>query len=292
MEQHNIDQRSPEWFAARRGRITASSVGAILGNAPFATRADVMRRMVREWHGAEPEFTGNIATEYGNNNEAGALVEYTMETANKVQAVGFITAEDWAGASPDGFIGEDGGLEVKCPFGLRKDESPQFKTILEQPHYHDQVQFSLWVTGRKFWHFFQWHPNATNLECVLPCKEWQAENLPKLRQFYAEYLHERMTPDEYLLPKRVEIDTIAAAKMVAEWDQLTEAIERAQERRSDLLADIVQMAGNKDAMFGGRKLTKTTRAGAVSYAKALKAIAPNADLEPYRGKPSEYWGLK
>lgn len=288
-----MEQRSNDWFAARRGLITASSVGAILGNAPYATRADVMRRMVREWHGAEQEFTGNIATEYGTRNEAGAITEYTMETANRVEPVGFVTREDWAGCSPDGFINDDGGLEVKCPFGLRNEANPQFKTLADQPHYYDQVQFSLWVTGRKYWHFYQWTPSGhSKLECVLPDVVWQAVALPALRQFYAEYLAERETPDAHLAPKRVEIDTPVAHKIVAEYDQLSEAIENAEARKKELLADMVRMAGEKDAIFAGRKLTKTEKAGAISYAKAIKELLPNADLEKWRGKPSIYWGLK
>lgn len=288
-----MEQRSNDWFAARRGLITASSVGAILGNSPNATRSDLMRRMVREWHGAEQEFTGNIATEYGTRNEAGAITEYTMETANRVEPVGFVTREDWAGCSPDGFINDDGGLEVKCPFGLRNEANPQFKTLADQPHYYDQVQFSLWVTGRKFWHFYQWTPSGhSKLECVLPDVVWQAVALPALRQFYAEYLAERETPDAHLAPKRVEVDTPVAHKIVAEYDQLSEAIENAEARKKELLADMVRMAGEKDAIFAGRKLTKTEKAGAISYAKAIKELLPNADLEKWRGKPSSYWGLK
>jgi putative phage-type endonuclease len=291
-----MEQRSEEWHKARLGLITASSVGAILGNSPNGTRADVMRRMVRDWHGADPEFTGNIATEYGVNNEAGAIVEYTMETANTVQPIGFVTREDWAGCSPDGSIGtgdDEGGLEVKCPFGLRNDVNPQFKTLLDQPHYHDQVQFSLWVTGWKFWHFYQWNPVATKMECVLPDLDWQAKNLPILRQFHAEYLEERETNAAmHLAPKRAEIDTPEAHKIMSEYDQLSEAIENATARKAELLADMVRIAGEKDAIFAGRKLTKTTKAGSVSYAKALAKYAPNADLETFRGKPSSYWGVK
>lgn len=288
-----MEQRSNDWFAARRGLITASSVGAILGNSPNATRSDVMRRMVREWHGAEQEFTGNIATEYGTRNEAGAITEYTMETANRVEHVGFVTREDWAGCSPDGFVNDDGGLEVKCPFGLRNEAKPQFKTLADQPHYYDQVQFSLWVTGRKYWHFYQWTPSGhSKLECVLPDVVWQAVALPALRQFHAEYLAERETPETHLAPKRIEIDTPVAHKIVAEYDQLSEAIENAEARKKELLADMVRMAGEKDAIFAGRKLTKTEKAGAISYAKAIKELLPNADLEKWRGKPSSYWGLK
>jgi len=288
-----MEQRSEEWHKARLGLITASSVGAILGHSPNGTRADVMRRMVRDWHGAEREFTGNIATEYGVNNEAGAVVEYTMETANAVQPIGFVTCEDWAGCSPDGAIGTDGGLEVKCPFGLRKDANPQFKTLADQQHYYDQVQFSLWVTGWKFWHFYQWTPVATKLECVLPDAEWQAKNLPILRQFHAEYLYEREhNADLHLVAKRVEIDTPEAHKIMSEYDQLSEAIENAEARKKELLADMVRMAGEKDAIFAGHKLTKTTKEGAVSYAKAIAELLPNADLRKWRGKPSSYWGVK
>lgn len=282
-------QRSTEWFAARRGRITASMVGAILGVAPYMTRADAMRRMVRDAHGAEPEFTGNIATEYGVRNEAGALAEYQMLTGNKVQASGFIAYEDWAGCSPDGLLGEDGGLEIKCPFSMR-DDAKEFKPLTEQPHYYAQVQFSMVCTGRGRWDFFQWSPKAYTLETALPDAEWQATNMPLLRQFHAEYLAE--PPEQHLAAKRVEVDTPEAVRMVAEWDQLSGAIERAEERKKDLLADMVRIAGDRNAVFGGRNLTKTERAGAVSYAKALAKYAPNADLEPFRGKPSSYWGLK
>ncbi|MEI2685336.1 MAG: hypothetical protein V9G14_02925 [Cypionkella sp.] len=68
-----MEQRSEEWFAERKGRVTASMVGAILGLSPNLSRAGAMRRMVRDAHGAEPEFFGNIATQYGERNEDGAV---------------------------------------------------------------------------------------------------------------------------------------------------------------------------------------------------------------------------
>ena len=110
-----MEQRSPEWYAAREGRVTASEVGAILGLAPYATRNDIMRRKVREHHGAPSEFQGNIATEYGTNHEDGAIIDFQMETGLAVDKVGFITKEDCAGCSPDGLVGDDAGFECKCP---------------------------------------------------------------------------------------------------------------------------------------------------------------------------------
>ena len=66
-----IQQRSPEWFAQRKGKITGSIAGAILGLSPHLTRDAVMRRMVRDWHGAEKEGNQtNVAMEYGTMNES------------------------------------------------------------------------------------------------------------------------------------------------------------------------------------------------------------------------------
>lgn len=277
----------------RKGRITASLVGAILGNSPYMTRDDAMRSMVREYMGAEREFTGNIATDYGNLHEAGAIMEFEMETGLDVAKSGFITFEDWTGCSPDGLPSNGGGLEVKCPFSLRKAEAPvPFKTLAEQPHYRDQVQFSMFVPGLPFWNFYQWAPNGTKLELEYPDQEWQDYSIPRLRQFHTEFLSAIQDPTDHLAPLRVTIDTPAAARMVKEWDDLKEQEERINERKADLLASMVEMAGERNADFGGRKLTLTKREGSISYASAIKALAPGASLEPYRGKPSESWGLR
>lgn len=288
-----MKQRSPEWFEARKGRVTASLVGAILGLSPYMTRADAMRVMVREYLGADREFTGNIATDHGTNNEAGAMIDYRIETTHEVQEIGFVPFEDWAGVSPDGLIGDDGGVEIKCPFSLRSEPAPvPFKSLAEQPHYEAQVQFTLYITGRQWWHFFQWAPNGTKLEVVYPGTDWQAQYIPAIRQFHAEFLHEvEHNAAEYLAPRRVEIDTPEAHKMVAEWDELREQIANAQERQRDLLDSMVSLAGGKDALFAGRKLTCVEREGAVQWAKVAAKYCPDADVSAFRGKASRFWRL-
>lgn len=250
-----------------------------------------MREMVRRYHGAEKEFTGNIATEYGSYNEDGALTDFRLETGMTVEKVGFIEKDDWAGCSPDGLIGDSAGLEIKCPFGKRKDEAPVLKPLLEQPHYYAQVQFSLWVTGRETWYFFQWTPKAYKLEVIDVDLAWQNENLPKLKQFYTEYLDAIKDPSDYLGALRPEIDTPEMAKMLREYDELTEAIDNATDRRKELLREIVERAGSRNALVCGRNLTEVKKDGAISYAKAIKELLPNADLTKWTGKPSSYWKL-
>lgn len=287
-----MEQRSEEWFAARKGRITASSVGAILGLSPHITRDDVMRRMVREAVGAEKEFKGNIATEYGEFNEPGALLDFQLDIGMPVELCGLIAFEDWAGASPDGLIGKNAILEIKCPFGKRKDDKPEFKLLKDQPHYYAQVQFQLLCTDRNLAYFYQWSAKGAMLDMASVDHTWRDENLPKLRQFYAEYLDAVKEPSEYLNPRRVVVDTPEASRMLREWDELTEAIDNATERKKVILADLARIAGQSNAEICGRKLTLVQKDGAVSYAKALAELAPGADLEKWRGQKSSFWQLR
>lgn len=279
---------------ARIGRITASSVGAILGHAPYMDRNDVMRSMIRASLGAEEEFKGNIATEYGKANEANAIMDFEMDAMVKVKPSKFITKEDWAGCSPDGRAEDGLGVEIKCPFKFRKTpvEDVKFQSLIEQPHYYDQVQFSLWVTDWRGWYFAQYAPSCSTYEAVKPDLDWQNENLPKLRQFYSEYLHElENNAEEYLKPKRVEIGTPEAKKMLRECDELKEQIELLTEKMSDILDDLILLSDGRNAEICGRKLTLVQKAGGISYAKAVKELCPDADLEKWRGKPSSYWKL-
>lgn len=292
-----MQQLSDEWFSARIGKLTGSNVGAVLGLNPCKTRQDVIRNMVRETLGAESEFTGNIATRHGQNNEAGAIIDFMIETELDVTPAPFVLLDDgeyWLGASPDGYTSDGGLIEVKAPFSLRNAVKPvPFKTLAEQPHYAAQIQVQLHVTDMPHCWFFQWCPADTRTEKVERDEDWLNSNISALKQFYSEYLHElEHNAAEHLTPKRVTIDTPAAHKMVAEWDELSEAIDNATARKKDLLADMVAMAGEKDAEFAGRKLTLTKRAGSVSYAKAIAELLPDADLEKWRGKAGESWGLR
>ena len=281
-----IEQRTPEWFAIRKGRITGSSVGAILGLSPFSSPDAVMRRMVREYHNAPSEFEGNIATDYGTRNEEGAKREYELETGKIVVESGFHTFEDWLGASPDGFV-DDGLIEIKCPFGLRN--GGEFKTAKEQPHYWAQMQIQMFVTKTKWCDFYQWTPKETKLERVEfdgpLVKQW----LLHLKEFHDDYLFVREHDyQRHLDDLRPELN---ASQLLAEYDDMQKQIEEAEARKKEILTKIVNIAGHKDSIVNGRKLTLVKKEGAISYSKAIKDLLPDADLESYRGKPTEYWML-
>lgn len=288
-----MEQRSEEWFAARKGRVTGSMVGAALGLDPNTSREEAMRRMVRASEGASSEFVGNIATNWGQMHETEAREDFEYHTNYTVRPASFVIHPtlEWLGASPDGYVDNNALLEIKCPFGLRDHAAPvPFKTIEDQPHYHAQMQIQMFVTGCIRCYFWQWTPHGSQLDVVPYDPEWIADNLPKLQAFYQEFLS--ADPDDHTEERRVVIDTPRALQMVAEYENLVDAAARADERRKELLEEIVKMVGGKNAIIGRKKLTKVEKAGSISYASAIKVLAPGADLEKWRGKPSSYWTFK
>ena len=279
----------------RKGRVTGSAAGAILGLSQYQTADDVLRRMVRDYHGAESEFTGNVATEYGSFHESGALFDFIMETGIGAESNSefFIHPDnDWLGATPDGFVGDndDSIIEIKCPYGLRNDVDPAFKTLAEHPHYFAQVQIEMYCTGKSQCYFYQWAPKGTKLEIVQFSQHWIDNNIVELLKFYRLFLFGLNDP-AHLEPKRPIITNQSVIKMADEYDELSEAIERATNRKKEVLAEIVKATGNRDCDIQGRKLTMVEREGAISYAKAIKKYAPDADLDPFKGKPTKYWRL-
>lgn len=154
---HNVLQGSPSWLACRLGRITASEVDALVspegkvrvGEGP---RNYLYKKICEKILGYQQDSGGSFHTEQGQISESLAVPYYTFSTGREVQKIGFCETDDHrCGASPDGFVGEDGGLEVKSP-------SPpvQLRYLMENvlpKDYILQVQFSLWVTKRAYWDF-------------------------------------------------------------------------------------------------------------------------------------------
>lgn len=279
------------FYAARRGRITASSVGGILGVSPTINADGVLRRMVRDTLGAPSEFSGNVATDYGQRKEHAAIQDFMIETGLDVVPCDFVPYNEWLGVTPDGLIGDDTVLEIKCPFKFRAKYPPEFASIMDQPHYYAQVQIQMFCTSRPRAKFYQWAPGGTMLEDVDYDSDWIAGTIPVLIEFYDRYLAALKSPEDHLAPHRCNIDTIYAQKLLTEYDELREGIDNAETRMDDIVMSLVIAAGERDALICGRKLSLVERAGSISYAKALAKYAPDADLEPFRGAPSSSWKL-
>jgi putative phage-type endonuclease len=283
-------QRSPEWFKARKGRVTGSNWGAVLGVNPYRTPENVLRSMVREYHGAESEFTGNVATEWGTAMEETATFAFEMRENKTVTEVGFYPYKDFAGASPDGEVSQFHLIEIKCPWFIRNDKPPVFKTIAQQPYYHAQMQAEMLCTGKQYCYFYQWTPHGDSLEVVDFDLNWISENLPKIKSFHELYLSELDNP-AHLEQKRKAVNTEQAIKLIEEYDQLVEAVSLANERKAQIVVELVETTKGADAVICGRKFTKVVKKGSVSYAKIVKEQLPELDLEQYRSAETKYWRL-
>lgn len=281
-------QLTPEWFEKRKGKITGSSVGAILGLSPYQKPEDVMRRMVRDFHGAENEVKDNIVFQYGRLNEKFALADFEDETFLSVKETGFNVSEqyEWLGASPDGLVGDDAIIEIKCPFSKR--ESSDFKSIKEMPHYYAQVQIELFCTNRKKAYFFQWSKVGNKLETINIDNDWLDENIPLLEEFYQDYLIELMNPChlEPLVKEMTDDD------LINEYNAAVEADRVAKERLASVKKRIFEKANGEKTRISDRLVYPVMRQGAVNYQKIVTEHMPDFDVELYRSKPTQYMVIK
>ncbi|AIM40816.1 exonuclease [Idiomarinaceae phage Phi1M2-2] len=280
-------QRTPEWYEQRKGRITGSKIGAILGLSPFSTPDDVMREMVREYHGADREFKGNIATEYGTENEANAIEDYKMETGNDVEEAPFVVHPDfdWLGASPDGYVGETKLIEIKCPFGKRHDQNDDdFLSAEEQPHYLAQMQYQMFCTGRFECDFYQWSAYASNLETIKFSPEYIAETMPVLEAFYQRYLEERKPENAWRY--------LDGGEIAQRYKMAKAALEAAKAELDEAKDALIEATNGEGGKIGDLNVTKAERKGSIAYAKAVKELLPDADLSKYQGKSTSYWVVR
>jgi putative phage-type endonuclease len=295
-----MEQRSQEWFEQRKNRITGSRVGAILGLSPWQKPADVLRAMVREYRGAPSEFLGSVATDHGNNNEQRAMLAFMRESGLEVEQCGFFAYGELMGASPDGLTDDGGVLELKVPFGLRNEQEAKFKPLSEQLHYSCQVQMEMLAAGRKHAYFAQYvapkgdpfsHdyvPEQISIERVEADPNWLDKHLPTISAFYALYLEELANPD-HLEPLRVVIETPESGRIITELDAVRHRQKADAAREKELLASLIQLADGKDALVHGRKLTHVAGRKSVTYAKALEALAPGADLAKWTSTSKDSW---
>jgi hypothetical protein len=157
-------QGSPEWFAERAGRFTGSRFADVLARSkssgkPLKAYDDLIEQIAAERITLDYEDGVTArALKWGHEVEPFARNAYEMETGLIVQQVGFIVHPqfDFAGASPDGLIGLDGGLEIKCPIS-KTVHLARIRNGMEEDHM-PQVQGAMWVTGRKWWDFISYDP--------------------------------------------------------------------------------------------------------------------------------------
>ena len=160
MKIHQIPQNSPEWLELRKGKLTASKAQAI-ATAGKGLETLCYEIIAAKYSSAEYINYTNDDIERGHLLEEQAREMYELETGNKIELIGFIEADEQSGASPDGLIGEDGLIEIKCP----NDKNYLKNVILGEngidSGYIWQMQMQMYITNRKYCIFLSYNPNFT-----------------------------------------------------------------------------------------------------------------------------------
>ena len=156
----SMPQGSPEWLAARAGKVTASRINDVMAAKTTAAYRDYKAQIVAEILTGVPQESGfvNDYMRWGTEQEKFARAEYEMFCAWTVDEVGLVihpTIEQGA-ASPDGFVSTDGLVEIKCP-----KTSTHLQTLVDkkQPRqYENQMLWQMACTGRQWVDFVSYDP--------------------------------------------------------------------------------------------------------------------------------------
>ena len=165
-------QGSEEWFAARLGKVTASRIADVFASTKSgwgAGRINYEAELIAErLTGQATEGFTNATMQRGSDTEASAASAYEFLRDVEIEQVGFVDhpAIEMSGASPDGLIGTDGLVEIKCP-----NTATHIATILGKSipgKYANQMAWQLACTGRLWCDFVSFDPRmpARHQLCV------------------------------------------------------------------------------------------------------------------------------
>ena len=193
-----IEQGTPEWFALRAGKFSASKAGVIMGGLETKGLADYMQDLA--WERVYGPIEGgykSAAMERGNILEQESREWYSFETGHAVDTVtlvqhGGLSNVVW---SPDGLIGTEGALEAKNP--LHRAWMDVKRTGKIPAEYRHQCRWAMWVGDLQWMDFVAHHPQAGGI--IIGCevteteKEMMAERVALLEpkvQAWVEILKE------------------------------------------------------------------------------------------------------
>ena len=180
-----MEQRSTEWFTARLGKVTASRVADVIAKTKTGystSRDNYMAQLVCErMTGTQGESYNNAALQWGTDQEPLARAAYEAAKNVLVDEIGFVIHPTIvnAGASPDGLVGDDGLIEIKCP-----NTATHIETVLSgkvPSKYIPQMQWQMACTGRKWCDFVSFDPRMPEgLQLFIQREDFHAEYVKTL----------------------------------------------------------------------------------------------------------------
>lgn len=190
------EQGSAEWFADRCGKVTASRIADVMGRKrngePTVARADYAAEIIAEQlTGDTYEHFVSKPMQWGIEQEPEARSRYEVERSTFVDEVGFVPHPliEMAGASPDGLVGDDGLIEIKCP-----NTATHVKTMIRRghdPQYYPQMQWQMACTGRAWCDFVSFDPRMPDrYQIVIHRVARDDEYIAKVEEEVTRFLEE------------------------------------------------------------------------------------------------------
>ncbi|GGE36124.1 phage-related exonuclease [Agaricicola taiwanensis] len=190
-----MDQRTDEWDQARLGKVTASRVADVVARTKSgysASRANYMAQLICErLTGVKAETFNSREMQWGTDTEAEARSAYCFYRDADIEEVGFVDHPRIAetGASPDGLVGDDGLVEIKCP-----NTSTHIETLLGQKvpeKYVTQMQWQMACTGRAWCDFVSYDPRMpADMRLFVQRVHRDEERIAELEREVTEFLSE------------------------------------------------------------------------------------------------------
>lgn len=153
------EQGTEAWLQSRLGRVTASRIADVMMKPTTAGFQNYRSQLVCERLTGRPTETHtSAAMQHGIDTEPQARAMYTLSTGLAVEETGFVPHPEIAmsGASPDGLVGEEGLVEIKCP-----QPTEHIRTLTGgevQKKYLLQMQWQMDCTGRSWCDFVSFNP--------------------------------------------------------------------------------------------------------------------------------------
>jgi len=155
----NLIQGSAEWLQARLGKITASQSQSLMAAKGLGKGAETYAlELIAEIITEEPKYVPvTWQMEHGHEYEPVAREIYELNRKVKVRQVGGIQYDDSMWYSPDGLVGDDGLIEIKCPQPLQHLRILTHEGLMDE--YYHQIQFGLYASGRAWCDWISYQPN-------------------------------------------------------------------------------------------------------------------------------------
>lgn len=172
MKIHNCEQGTEEWLQCRLGKLTGS-VAYTIATKGKGLDTLCLEKATELLTGIIPDGYKNDAMQHGNDYEAEARSIYELETGNKVVQVGFCEDNEYVGVSPDGFVDDDGLIEIKCP--QDKTYTQYLIDMKIKPEYYAQMQMQMLITKRIWCDYVVYNSHFEKpiiIQRVFPDKEY------------------------------------------------------------------------------------------------------------------------